>query len=106
MPADEKAVAFKKDSEESEKNTLANYKDLAERISKEVLEFKVKTGNKGEVFGSISAEQIQKSLKERGYKQVAVRLEKSLRTLGENLVEVGFAKGIRGAVKVKLLSQS
>lgn len=99
-PADEKAMAIKKDFEESEKSALANYKDLSARLSKEVLEFKVKVGNKGEVFGSVNAEQIKTALKDKGYGGVEVLLEKPIRILGENKVEVSFGKGLKGAVKI------
>lgn len=105
VPADRKAAAIKKDFEESEKNTFAGYKDLSDRLSREVLEFNVKTGSKGEVFGSVNAEQIQKTLKDKGYKGIEIRLEKPLRALGENLVGVDFGRGVKGTVKVRLLSQ-
>ena len=105
VPADEKALAFKKYSEESEKKIEASYKDLANRLSKEMLEFKVKTGAKGEVFGSVNADQIKAAIKEIGYGEVEIELEKPLRNLGENIIEVSFGKGVKSAVKIKLVAQ-
>ena len=58
-----------KEDEANKKNAL----ELKEKLSKETLEFKVKTGEGDKVFGSISIKQIKEGLSEKGYK-----IEKSM----------------------------
>jgi len=102
VPADDKAMALKQSIDSKEQTDLKTFQELAKKLEKEPIEFKVKTGGKGEVFGAVSEEQIKKALMERGYGDAKINLIQSLKNLGENKVEVNFGKGIRGAAKIIL----
>ena len=107
VPADAGAMKIKAQAESRENETVGRYKELAKRLVGEVLEFKVRAGQKGEVFGSVTAKDIEAALLRKGYggqNNLAIILEKPLRALGEHKVGVNFGKGITGEVRVRLLS--
>src|SRR5574344_1854611 len=52
---------------EKEDKLILESKKLKGKIEKETLTFKVKTGDKDKVFGSISSKQISEELKKNGY---------------------------------------
>lgn len=78
---------------------------IKEELKEKELLFPVKTGTKGEVFGSITAEMIKNALREQGIEANKINLPKALKALGSYDVEVMLGMGITGTVKVKLLSQ-
>lgn len=102
MPANEKALALKAQQEEKEKRTEDGFKQQAERLQDEILEFRMKT-DEGGVFGSVTAKQIEKALQERGYETSEVILKQPLKSLGDHETEVKFGRGIGGRVRVRIL---
>lgn len=106
VPADASALKLKAEMEKQEQELVARYSAAASKLKNEILEFPVRSGSKGEVFGSVTAADIKKALEAKGFSDFTVELDQSLRFLGEREVEIAFGKGIRGKVKVKLLSQS
>lgn len=106
MPADKQAMSLKASVEAKERELVDQYQKLAAKLKRDILEFKVRTGEKGEVFGSVDSEKIKKTLKEKGYGEVEVNLEKPLRALGEHELQINFGRGVTATVTVKLLSQS
>ena len=106
VPADASALKMKAEMEKKEQELLAKHSAAARKLKNEVLEFSVRAGNKGEVFGSVTAADITKALEAKGFSDFEVELGQSLRFLGEREVEVVFGRGIRDKVKVKLLPQS
>lgn len=102
VPADDKAMALKQSVDSKEQADLKTFQELAKKLENKQIEFKVKTGERGEVFGVVSEEQIKKALAERGYGEAKINLTQSLKNLGENRVEVNFGKGIRGTAKIIL----
>ncbi len=73
----------KKEKEDRENKKTAE--ELKGKLSKEVLEFKVKTGAGDKVFGSISVKQIKDELQKKGYK-----IDKSKIELGNTISSLGF----------------
>lgn len=106
VPADARALQLKAEVAKKEQLLLVQYQKAAEDLKKEILEFKVRSGSKGEVFGSVTAADIKKALEVKGFSDLEVKLDQSLRFLGEREVEIAFGKGITGTVKVKLLPRS
>lgn len=106
VPADASALKLKAELEKQEQELVVKYSAAASKLKNEILEFPVRSGSKGEVFGSVTAADIKKALEAKGFSDFEVELEQSLRFLGEREVEIAFGKGIRGKVKVKLQSQS
>lgn len=65
--------------------------------------FPVKAGEKGEVFSSVTAREIQAELAARGYRGATVKLAKPLKALGDHLVEIDLGEGIKTTVTVTVV---
>lgn len=103
VPADEGAMKIKAKAEAGESALISRYKEMAAKLNRETLEFKVRAGEKGGVFGSVTSQQIKKALLEKGYEVAEVVLEKPLRALGEHKVAISFGRGITGEAKVLVI---
>ncbi|HLV50212.1 MAG TPA: 50S ribosomal protein L9 [Erysipelothrix sp.] len=80
-------------------------KKLAEKLEKIVLEFDVKAGEGGRVFGSVSTKQIEEKLKKQHKINVDKRKFKPsspVNTLGFNKIEVTIYDDVTGTITVKL----
>lgn len=77
---------------------------LKDKIVKEVLEFKVKTGTGDKVFGSISIKQIKDLLQEKGYKieKSMIKLDNAISSLGFHNVKIELYQGVEAVIKVHL----
>ncbi len=98
-----KELSALKDRQEREKSQeYENFKALAEKLNSLVLTFKVKVGEKGRAFGSVTAVKIRDALKKEGIRVAKewVVLEEPIKTAGEKTVEVKFPMGVRGKIKV------
>jgi large subunit ribosomal protein L9 len=108
-PAALKELEKKKAGMEKEDHELVKRLEEISRLLKERdLEFPVKTGANGEVFGSVNKEMILKGLRDAGLirtERVEIKLERPLKELGEHKVEVHLKKGIKAELRVKLLEQ-
>jgi len=103
LPATKENLAKREHWAESEKETVKQLEELVRQLAEEKLEFKIATGEKGEVFGSITAKDIKLALLERGYpKELEVTLEKPLRQLGEHQVEINLGHGIKGSTNISV----
>ena len=78
------------------KEKLDNAKKLAEEIEKLSVNLKIKTGENGRVFGSISAKEIAEAAK----KQLNLELDKKILVLKDSIKSIGTH-----SVKVKLHPQ-
>ncbi len=79
--------------------------ELQEKLSKVVLEFKVKTGASDKVFGSISVKQIKEALANLGYKveKNTIEIPSSLSSLGFHNVNINLYPNVVGTIKVHLI---
>lgn len=102
VPADEQALKIKDAALKEKRHELAKYEALAARLKELTLEFKVRTGEHKEVFGSVKEADILKSLEAHGIAGGHVVLERPLKTLGEHKISVKFGEGVSGEVKVVL----
>ena len=98
----------KKDSEQFKKDTeKEEAKRQAEQLEKIKLEFKVKAGENGKIFGGISSKEIAEKL-EKDYKikvdKKKIDLKETIKTLGITIVEIKLYEGVIGKVKVQTLS--
>ena len=73
----------KKAKEDAENKKMAL--ETKEKLSKETLEFTVKTGAGDKVFGSISVKQIKDELQKKGY-----NIEKSMIEINNPIASLGF----------------
>ena len=93
----QKAATVKE--EEKVKNELIA---LSKVLENKEFEFKVKTGEKGEVFGSVTKNDIEKSIS--APEDIEVLLDKPIKKLGEHRVEVNLGKGIKANLKINVIS--
>lgn len=79
----------------------ARFCELAEKLSITPLVFKVKMGEKGKAFGSVSPAKIIDELKKRGIiLDKSWLLHESLKTMGEHKIAISFPHGIHGEARV------
>jgi large subunit ribosomal protein L9 len=93
----------KKAKEDAENKKIAL--QLKEKLSKETLEFKVKTGEGDKVFGSISIKQIKDELQKKGYKvdKSMIELNNTISSLGFHDVNINLYPDVVGVVKVHVI---
>ena len=91
------SVAFKKDQEKQEAEKIA------ENLSKITLEFKVKAGENGKIFGGISSKEIAEKLESEYQIKVdkkKIDLKEPIKILGIKRVDIKLFEGVVGTVKV------
>ena len=108
VPSTEKSREILAGQKQEAAELDAKMREEAEKTAKEfetfMLEFQVKSGKEGRVFGSVSTKQITEELAKRGYK---IDKRKCLDTapigsLGVTKVRVELYKGVIGTVRVNL----
>ena len=94
----------KKKAQEDEANRK-NAEEIKKKIEKEVLEFKVKTGEGDKVFGSISLKQIKDELNNKGYKieKSMINYDNPIQSLGFHNVKIDLYQGISTTVKIHVI---
>ena len=78
------------------------YKASVNKLKSLALNFKVKIGEKGRAFGSVTPAKIQEALGKQGIKVERdwIELKESIKTAGEHGVEVKFPNNLVGKVKI------
>ena len=96
---DEKQKA--KEEDDNNRKEALNIKD---KLSKEKISFKVKTGANDKVFGSISTKQICEELKNKGYNidKKQIILDVPISSIGMFDVKVNLYKDINGIIKIEV----
>ena len=98
----EQMARQKKENEEIEKS-----KRIKKELEKKKIQFKVKTGEKDKVFGSISSKQISNELKKLGYDvdKKKINMRDTLSCLGFHNVEIELHKKVILQLKVELVKE-
>lgn len=80
-------------------------KALAEKFTNIVCEFKMRVGDLGKLFGSVTALDIAQNLYAQGYSidKRKVHLPESIKQLGEYTVAVKLAEGVEAKVNVRVM---
>jgi large subunit ribosomal protein L9 len=81
---------------------------LAERLADITVEVKVKTGENGRLFGSITAQDIVNALVEKGVGTIdkrRIEMEEPIKTLGEYSIPVKLYQGVTAQVAVKVIAE-
>ncbi len=83
---------------------LKEAKTLKNNVEKIKLVFKVKTGQGGKVFGTVSTKQIASELKEKGFNidKKKIILDVPVNTLGTTIVKVNLHKEVIANLKIEL----
>ena len=76
-------------------------KALAKKFASEPLRFTLKTGPHGEVFNSITKEDIAATLKKAGCEAAKIDLETPVRTLGAHHAIIHLGKGIEAKITIE-----
>lgn len=76
------------------------------RLQNETLEFKMRVGEKDEVFGSITPKTIDHALIGKGYAHARTHLPHPIKSLGEFKVEIALGEGIKTALTVRAIKES
>lgn len=100
---------LKKQETEQREGELKEVKEFAEKINNISLEIKVKAGEEGKLFGSVTSKDIIEALlKEHGIEldKRKINLKESLKKLGVHTVPVNLYKDITPQIKVNLISDS
>jgi len=107
VPADRQNIGRRAEFESKETTLLNSLRLIAERLANEVLIFKIKTGAKGEVFSSITNEDIKKALlaKKLINESAEILLDKPLRAIGEQRVPINLGRGVRAEIMVSVKPQ-
>lgn len=79
---------------------IAELKEKARQIKDLTLKFKLKTGEKNEIFGSVTKKDIELALEDKGFQNIKIKLEKPLKTLGEQALEIDLGEGVRTSLKI------
>lgn len=95
-----KLEAQKAGQEKEEQEAKIELEKIAKNLENQEFEFTVKTGEKGEVFGSVGKDDIKTRI---GIKDIKINLERPIKTLGEHQVEIDLGKGIKTKIKLKVL---
>lgn len=98
-----KLAAERAGRETARKRTREASEADAAKLGKLALRFAVKTGDKGEVFGSVSEKDIAGALAAQGFPHAVPRLERHLKTLGTHAVEIELPEGIGATVTAELV---
>ncbi|HEY4537625.1 MAG TPA: 50S ribosomal protein L9 [Erysipelothrix sp.] len=96
----------KKEAAKEQERLKKEAQDLAKKLEAITLEFPVKTGEGGRVFGSVSTKQIEEELKKKHNIKVDKRKfkpNKALNLLGMNHIEVTLFPDVVGEIKVRLV---
>lgn len=92
---------YKKDIEKEEA------KKIADKMEKMRLQFKVKTGENGKVFGGVSSKEIAEKL-EKDYSikvdKKKIELKETIKTLGTTKVPIKIYEGVNGNLKIDVIS--
>jgi large subunit ribosomal protein L9 len=100
---------LKKREAEQREGELKEVKELAEKINNISLEIKVKAGEEGKLFGSVTNRDIvEVLLKEHGIEldKKKLNLKESLKKLGAHTIPVNLHKDVTPQIKVNLISDS
>ena len=88
--------------------TMANAKELSEKMKSFELVFKIKAGENGKIFGSITSKDIATELAKKYFVEVdkkKVCLDDAIKTLGVYNIEIKLFEGITGVLKVNVIAE-
>ncbi len=92
-----------KDRNDKEEQLILECTNIKNKLEKDTLEFLVKTGNDGKVFGSISSKQISEELKKKGYNIDKKLIDReNLNKLGSHTVTINLHKKVVAHLNVVL----
>ncbi|WKV07581.1 50S ribosomal protein L9 [Thermoanaerobacterium sp. CMT5567-10] len=97
----------KKAEEKKRQKEVEAAQEIAKKLSQETIKLKVKTGENGKLFGSITSKDIQDELNKRGYNidKKKINLADAIKTTGTFNVDVKLYPGIQAKIKVEVVGE-
>ena len=98
----QEANKYKKDM------SMAAAKEVAEKMKNFQITFKLKAGENGKIFGSVTSKDIADELNRKYFVEVdkkKIMLEDSIKNLGTYNVEIRLFEGISGVLKVNVVNE-
>jgi len=99
------AMASRKKEEKARKKEeeLKEIKKIAKEIDGKEIKIKMKVGEKGQLFESITATKIAEKMKDAGFnvEKENINLEEPIKELGDFIIELNFAENV--STKIKLI---
>ncbi|MBQ9313429.1 MAG: 50S ribosomal protein L9 [Clostridia bacterium] len=86
----------------------ASAEELATKMKNFELVFKIKAGENGKTFGSVTAKDIAEELNKKYYVEVdkkKIGLADAIKTLGTYMIDIKLFEGITGKLKVNVISE-
>lgn len=103
-----KALDEKKKAEEKKrKQELDEAKEMAKKLSNLNLVLKVKAGENGKLFGSVTSKDVEEALKEKGFyiDKKKISFDEAVKTTGTYYVDVRLYQGVTAKVKVDVVPE-
>ncbi|MDP3975186.1 MAG: 50S ribosomal protein L9 [Candidatus Jorgensenbacteria bacterium] len=105
--ATEEVLTEKSARDAARENHRVERRRETERWAKELemltLTFKVKVGERGEIYDSVTANNIMSALTARGYHDCRVKLEKPLKEVGAHRISIHFGGGTKTTVTITVV---
>ena len=98
----QEANKYKKDM------SMASAKELSEKMKNYELIFKIKAGENGKTFGSVTSKDIAEQLNKKDFVEVdkkKIMLDDAIKTLGVYNIEIKLFEGISGKIKVSVVAE-
>lgn len=86
----------------------ANALELAKKMEDFELTFKIKAGDNGKIFGSVTSKDIAEALNKKYFVEVdkkKIGLDDAIKTLGVYTVDIKLFEGITGKLKVSVVQE-
>ena len=95
----------KEKKQQMEEELIKECNKIKDKLSKELIKFKVKTGEQDRVFGSISAKQIALELNNKNYNidKKQIKINNPLASLGCHNVDIELHKKVVATIRVELI---
>lgn len=97
----------KKKEQEEQEQELKELQDMVSRVDGQEVELKVKVGEQGQLYESVTAGKIQNALKDMGFevKRKQINLEQPIEELGEFTVDLEFKHNLEAEIRVIVAEQ-
>ena len=94
-----------KNKADKEAKEIEKCNEIKKKLKDKVITFKVKTGDKDKVFGTISTKQISQELEKIGYKidKKKIELDNPIASLGYHEVKINLHKKVCAKVTIELV---
>ena len=95
----------RKKAEEAKQVRLASAKENIKKIEGTILTFKVSAGTNDKLYGSVSNEDIEERLKEKGFTDLSVKLDSPIKEIGGKEVTIDLGEGVATRINVNVIAK-